>query len=87
MSPFLKDRLSGRGYYGPNQCHECGYQKNHRLDCSRVNREEAYPDLLSEYQRALASRDRWLREMQFLEGKIAILMHENNKLRKELYQK
>lgn len=67
-------------------CHECGVWSGHEVTCSEVT-VEAIADLLKfSRKNEQAMRDkaaRWLNDLQIMTGKVAILKHENNKLRSE----
>ena len=67
-------------------CKECGKWDGHRLDCSKVDIEQlAKMVLRSQKQEELAkerSKRHW-EQLQRAIGKVAVLKHENNKLRKE----
>jgi len=66
------------------RCHECNGWSGHKLDCSQVTIERV-KELLDtsreqeEVMRLKAAR--WLEHLQRATGKIALLKHENNKLR------
>ena len=66
-------------------CEECKAWRGHEVTCSKVT-VEAIAELLrqsrdsQEAMRAKAAR--WLEHLQRTTGKLAMLKHENNKLRK-----
>jgi len=66
-------------------CDECKAWQGHEITCSQVTIESIAKLLEHSRKSEQAMRDkaaRWLEHLQRATGKIAILKHENNKLRK-----
>jgi hypothetical protein len=66
-------------------CGKCGEWNGHKLDCEEVDTHQLYriakaAQKSEEYYRERA--DRFWRMIQQYQGKIAVLKHENNKLRR-----
>lgn len=67
-------------------CGDCGKCDGHRLDCPKVDSEALAKMLLRAQKQEALSKERAKRYWEKLQraiGKVAVLKHENNKLRKE----
>jgi len=66
-------------------CPECKRWSGHEVACSKVTLEDVANLLKQSRKNEQHARDRaanWLSQLQRLTGKLAILRHENNRLRK-----
>lgn len=75
-----------RPVHGVGHCDECGKFAGHKTTCSKVTFDDLIRLILQSQKTEEAMRKkaaRWLEHLQRATGKIAILKHENNKLRKE----
>jgi len=71
------------------KCDECGAWCGHEITCSRVTVESIARLLKIARKNEESIRQkaaRWLEQLQRATGKIAILQHENNKLRNKLFR-
>jgi len=67
-------------------CKECRFWDGHNIDCSKVTLEDAVKLAIRNKKQEIFARERaanYLEQLQRLTGKLAILRHENNKLRKQ----
>ena len=67
------------------KCQECQQFNGHRLDCSSATKEHLYRIAKTAQDAEELARkraDRYWKMLQQYQGKLAILKHENNKLRK-----
>ena len=67
------------------KCQECGQLGGHRLDCSSATKEQLYRIAKTAQDAEELARkraDRYWQMLQQYQGKLAVLRHENNKLRK-----
>lgn len=67
------------------KCLECGGLSGHRLDCSSATKEQLYrivKNAQAAEEQARKRADRYWQMLQQYQGKLAVLRHENNKLRK-----
>lgn len=80
----LNTRIRPKIYSG--KCDECKEFNGHDVTCSKVTVEGIAKLLRVSRISEQVTRDRaarWLEQLQRLTGKLAILKHENNKLRRE----
>ena len=80
-----KDSKSKRWIASTGKCPDCGSWNGHALDCEKVNFKDLYElvkksQRWEEHYRKLA--DRYWTMLCQRAGKVSILKHENNKLRK-----
>ena len=71
-------------------CRDCGARGRHVLDCSWQSYAGAIDGMMGYYQAWIDqsnANNRIRRDVTLWEGKYRIVKHENNKLRKRLYEK
>jgi len=67
------------------KCNECEQLSGHRIDCSSATKEQLYRIAKTAQDAESLARkraDRYWQMLQQYQGKLAVLKHENNKLRK-----
>ena len=82
-----KDRIGKRAKGPFVLCKKCGEWCGHNINCEEVSVESIASLLVTARRNEEWARERaakFFEDLQRLSGKIAILKHENNKLRKRL---
>lgn len=80
-----QERIANRREGPFFRCVECGMRSGHSSDCSKVTRDDLIrlAESSIEQEKWVRSRaDRYWTALQTATGKLAMLRHENNKLRR-----